>query len=173
MYIVIIFVILLIAFIISSFATRKFFKKNHVEVEDSVSESDFSKDLFFETAKGEEYQVLAKIPSQAETGLIQSILHSAGIPSYSELDYSSGIFGSATNVMSSMSSSKLYVLKKDYDASLLLLLDFLKNNLESIKKDSSDFKYKEVEEKLDEIEKKQSITEVYSVLSCTIFPKEN
>ncbi len=92
---------------------RDFNAENKEGGNEIEKDSSYEKEFFKRTQAGENSVLLETISSMQKCKIIQSLLFSAGIPSYAETQNLSGIFGNTSGLPDTMFSVKLNVLEKD------------------------------------------------------------
>ena len=100
---------------------RDFNAENKESGDATEENSSYEKNFFKRTQDGENSVVLETISSMQKCKIVQSLLYSAGIPSYAETQNLSGIFGNTSGLPDTMFSVKLNVLEKDEQTARELL----------------------------------------------------
>ena len=93
---------------------------------------DFEKDFFLRAKGGENAVEFLKIADMQDCFVIQSMLLSAGIPSHTENEHVSGIFGNNAGIMNSIFAVRLNILKDDYNEALSIVKDFLEQKVKAL-----------------------------------------
>jgi hypothetical protein len=94
---------------------------------DNAKDTDEFSKAFFERAQtGEKAQQFLQIANQSDCALLQGMLQSAGIPSYTDFTHINKFYGPLTEATSSGLSIKLQILVKDYDDALAIVNDYIK-----------------------------------------------
>jgi hypothetical protein len=94
---------------------------------DNAKDTDEFSKAFFERAQtGEKAQQFLQIANQSDCALLQGMLQSAGIPSYTDFTHINKFYGPLTEATSSGLSIKLQILVKDYDDAFAIVNDYIK-----------------------------------------------
>lgn len=87
--------------------------KNFAAQTNQTQNFDYEKEFFERTQNGEKSVLLQVVPSLQKCKIMQSVLYSAGIPSFAQTEKLSGIFGNTSGLPDTMFSVKLNVLESD------------------------------------------------------------
>lgn len=88
---------------------------------DRKSELNYEKEFFSRTENGEKAVLLQTVSSLQKCKILQSLLYSAGIPSFAQTEKLSGIFGNTSGLPDTMFSVKLNVLESDKETARQIL----------------------------------------------------
>jgi hypothetical protein len=94
--------------------------------DDAKDVDEFSKAFFERVQTGESAQPFLQLAGQGDCALIQGMLQSAGIPSYTDFTHINKFYGPLTEATSSGLSIKLQILTNDYDDALAVVNDYIK-----------------------------------------------
>lgn len=115
---------------ITVYVSRKNEKKGHASTEsaadDAKNTDEFSKAFFERAQAGESAQQFLMLAGQGDCAIIQGMLQSAGIPSYTDFTHINKFYGPLTEATSSGLSIKLQILTNDYDDALAVVNDYIK-----------------------------------------------
>lgn len=95
--------------------------KNSATQTNQTQNFDYEKEFFARTQNGEKSVLLKVVPSLQECKILQSVLYSAGIPSFAQTEKLSGIFGNTSGLPNTMFSVKLNVLESDQNSAQEIL----------------------------------------------------
>lgn len=98
-----------------------------MDEENTETADDFSREFFERAQAGEAAQKFLQLANQSDCGLIQSLLQSAGIPSYTDFTHINKFYGPLVTATSTGFSITLQILVRDYDDALLIVKDYIEN----------------------------------------------
>lgn len=104
-------------------------KKSKAEIlspDNAKDTAEFSKAFFERAQTGENAQQFLQLANQSDCALIQGMLQSAEIPSYTDFTHINKFYGPLTEASSSGLSIKLQILINDYDDALAVVNDYIK-----------------------------------------------
>jgi hypothetical protein len=112
-------------------------KKKHTEssvtaADDAKDTDEFSKAFFERVQAGEQAQPFLLFAGQSDCALVQSMMQSAGIPSYTDFTHINKFYGPLTEATASGLSIKLQILINDYEDAVAVLNDYLKSKGNSV-----------------------------------------
>ena len=111
------------------YTTWKNQKKSQAETpspDNAKDTAEFSKAFFERAQAGENAQQFLQLANQSDCALIQGMLQSAEIPSYTDFIHINKFYGPLTEATSSGLSIKLQILVNDYDDALAVVNDYIK-----------------------------------------------
>jgi hypothetical protein len=94
--------------------------------DDAKNTDEFSKQFFERAQSGEKAQQFLQLANQTDCALLQGMLQSAGIPSYTDFTHINKFYGPLTEATSSGLSIRLQILINDYDDALSVVKDYIK-----------------------------------------------
>lgn len=94
--------------------------------DDAKNTDEFSKAFFERAQAGEKAQQFLQLANQTDCALLQGMLQSAGIPSYTDFTHINKFYGPLTEATSSGLSIRLQILINDYDDALAVVNDYTK-----------------------------------------------
>jgi hypothetical protein len=112
---------------IAGYAAWKNQKKSSPEVtapDDAKDTDEFSKAFFERVQSGEKAQPFLQLANQSDCALLQGMLQSAGIPSYTDFTHINKFYGPLTDATTSGLSIKLQILVNDYEDALAVVNDY-------------------------------------------------
>jgi hypothetical protein len=115
---------------VTVYVSRKNEKKRTTSAETAADDAkdvdEFSKAFFERVQAGENAQSFLQLAGQGDCALIQGMLQSAGIPSYTDFTHINKFYGPLTEATASGLSIKLQILTNDYDDALAVVNDYIK-----------------------------------------------
>jgi|WetSurMetagenome_2_1015567.scaffolds.fasta_scaffold283561_1 hypothetical protein len=106
--------------------------------DDEVPAEEFSKLYFQRVSQGEKIQLFAQVGNQGDCVVLQGLLQSSGIPSYTEFLHINKFYGPAAGMTSSGMNIRLYIISTDFDKALDIVKLFLDGKTQStIKADTA------------------------------------
>ncbi|HAH60751.1 MAG TPA: hypothetical protein DCL73_01490 [Treponema sp.] len=94
--------------------------------DDAKNTDEFSKAFFERAQAGETAQQFLQLSNQTDCALLQGMLQSAGIPSYTDFTHINKFYGPLTEATPSGLSIRLQILINDYDDALAVVNDYTK-----------------------------------------------
>lgn len=124
-YYILIGAVVLVAFYMFFFKSKKSGKSEAENDTADISENqDFEKDFFARTQAGEKSQLFMTVATAGESTMIRSLLFADGIPSHAEGEHMNNIYGGITGSMAAVVAVRIYIICSDYERALDIIKKF-------------------------------------------------
>ena len=141
-----------------------------MEENESVDYTNFEEKFFEEVRNGKEYQHFLNISSQMDCIVIRSVLAAMNIPTYIESEHINKIYGGTATFLTTVFKIKLYILVDDYDEASIVIMDYIKNKVNSLSEKHGKDKYLKILELLAAL---YNISPSQEILGITILNKKS
>ena len=158
-------------------AERLYVAQKHGEnpVPDGITEdcddADFSLGFFEGTQMGKKHQVFVRTSSPQDAGMIQSLLYSSGISSYSQFEHVTGVFGNTEGMSDSLFASKIQILEEQYDDAFQILVDYIGKKADMAIKKAGSSESLAWQGVYDLLRSGQVLEKKHEIFGITVYPK--